>query len=156
MGEFFKGWRRKAGLVTLAMACLLFVAWMRSLTTKDDCFAFSRTEWILSGDGYLTVVLMERGGHFSDWQATQNGPVAYRMGRCWSNTWRWTVAGARFGFDTYGDAKMEVDKAWWCRLPFWEIILPLTLLSAWLILGKTKEVKPAADLRLPAPDESIQ
>ena len=35
MGEFFKGWRRKAGLVMLAMACLLSLAWLRSYEKND-------------------------------------------------------------------------------------------------------------------------
>ena len=35
MGEFFKGWRRKAGLVMLAVACGLSLAWLRSYEKND-------------------------------------------------------------------------------------------------------------------------
>jgi len=35
MGEFFKGWRRKTGVVTLVMACVFMSAWVRSQTTID-------------------------------------------------------------------------------------------------------------------------
>ena len=31
MMEFFRGWRRKVGVVTLAMACVFMVGWVRSL-----------------------------------------------------------------------------------------------------------------------------
>ena len=39
MGFVFRGWRRKLGLVTLVMASLFMVGWVRSLTTTD-CFRF--------------------------------------------------------------------------------------------------------------------
>jgi len=31
MGDFFRGWRRKSGIVTLVLACVFFVGWMRCL-----------------------------------------------------------------------------------------------------------------------------
>jgi amino acid transporter len=34
--EFFRGWRCKAGLVTLVMAILLLVVWIRSIVIKDE------------------------------------------------------------------------------------------------------------------------
>lgn len=40
MREFFKGWRRKAGVVTLVMAMALTGMWVRSLS-RDDWFDFS-------------------------------------------------------------------------------------------------------------------
>ena len=35
MGEFFKGWRRKVGCVTLVMACVFAAGWVRSLAIFD-------------------------------------------------------------------------------------------------------------------------
>ena len=35
MGEFFKGWRRKVGVVTLAMALVFMGGWVRSLVIDD-------------------------------------------------------------------------------------------------------------------------
>ncbi len=35
MKEFFRSWRRKAGVVTLLMACLFMAGWVRSLSTID-------------------------------------------------------------------------------------------------------------------------
>lgn len=32
MGDCFRGWRRKLGVVTLAMACVLASAWLRSFS----------------------------------------------------------------------------------------------------------------------------
>ena len=36
MREFFRGWRRKIGVVTLATACLLAFGWVRSLVIVDQ------------------------------------------------------------------------------------------------------------------------
>ena len=35
MGEFFRGWRKITGCVTLVIACLLMAGWARSLTFYD-------------------------------------------------------------------------------------------------------------------------
>jgi hypothetical protein len=35
MREFFRGWRRKAGLVTLVMACAVMAMWARSRFIND-------------------------------------------------------------------------------------------------------------------------
>jgi hypothetical protein len=55
VGDFFKGWRRKTGLVTLAMACVLTVAWMRNYANRNQVVSqFNQTIYILeSFDGCL-------------------------------------------------------------------------------------------------------
>ena len=35
MGNFFRGWRRKLGVVTLLLACVAMGGWVRSLVIKD-------------------------------------------------------------------------------------------------------------------------
>ena len=35
MRDFFKGWRRKVGCITLVMACLLISGWLRSLQSLE-------------------------------------------------------------------------------------------------------------------------
>ena len=35
MGDFFKPWRRKIGVVTLVFACLVAGGWVRSLTVRE-------------------------------------------------------------------------------------------------------------------------
>ena len=44
MGEFFQGWRRKIGCVTLVMAFVLVLGWIRSFYVEDfiDLPAFMR------------------------------------------------------------------------------------------------------------------
>jgi len=36
MGEFFHGWRRRIGLVTLMVACVFTAGWVRSLGACDQ------------------------------------------------------------------------------------------------------------------------
>lgn len=55
MRDFFKGWRRKLGCLTLVMAFALFTLCMRSLVTWD-CLAFDigeRQQLFIAKDGWL-------------------------------------------------------------------------------------------------------
>ena len=36
MGEFFRGWRRKIGMLTLMLALVFMGGWVRSLVVRDD------------------------------------------------------------------------------------------------------------------------
>ena len=36
MGDFFKPWRRKIGVVTLLMACVFAAGWVKSFSTVDS------------------------------------------------------------------------------------------------------------------------
>ena len=118
MGEFFKGWRRKAGLVTLAMACVLAVGWMRSYTVFGDVAWF--------GIGSQQQRMVSLAGRVS-WKSYPVSGEAVWMVR---------------SYDKSGPmlSEEQFDLAWsilsGCVIPYWSLVLPLTLLSAWLILGK--------------------
>ncbi len=141
MGEFFKGWRRKTGLVTLAMACVLMAGWMRAAVTVDT-YPLTRQEAIVSGDGHVTAVFARRHGpeywYMAFTKRVDGGPGGSLK---WEQRWRWTVAGVECGVDILLVNGTEMDEAKWCRIPYWEIVLPLTLLSAWLILIKPRKAK---------------
>ena len=50
MREFFKGWRRKMGCVTLLMVCALMGAWARSYSVFDSMqFTGIRSVGVLTG-----------------------------------------------------------------------------------------------------------
>lgn len=138
MGDFFHGWRRKAGCVTLVMACALTSEWTRSPTTDNE-IPLSRTVGFVSSHGSLTVVVMDRGGHRAEWYPAQSDRIIYHTGRSWSKKWRRTVAVVNLGTDEYGNAERVEDIARWCRVPYWSIVVPLTLLSAYLILWKPRK-----------------
>ncbi|MEK6262669.1 MAG: hypothetical protein AABP62_29075 [Planctomycetota bacterium] len=95
VGEFFKGWRRKAGLVTLVMACVLGVGWMRSMVIRD-AFRIPNQITIDSVEGQFWVGLPG------------------------------DLLGESYHFRI---------------IPYWWAVLPLTLLSAWLIVRKRPKAK---------------
>ena len=49
MGEYFNPMKRKVGMMTMAMACLFMVGWVRSISVKDG---FMRI-WIGSAEQCL-------------------------------------------------------------------------------------------------------
>ncbi|HEY4263609.1 MAG TPA: hypothetical protein VGM98_25825 [Schlesneria sp.] len=116
--SFFHGWRRKAGLATLLMACILMVVWMRSRIIFD-CIHFP------IGKRQITILSMEEEIH------------------CWGLTdgchrWRFETGDVSpkvsvddiVGLVT--DSKEYDSKDWYAT--YRSITIPLTVLSAWLIL----------------------
>jgi hypothetical protein len=121
MREFFRGWRRKVGVVALVMALLLMFGWMRSRVTHDwlQITVGTAHHQFESVGGYLHQRLLFLGD--------RNG-MAIRL----------------FAWGTYliSDDKdylsPSTDHA---VLPYWSITVPLTLLSAYLILWKPRTTK---------------
>ncbi len=133
MGEFFRGWRRKAGLVTLAMALLLMAGWLRSYVIQD----------VLSINENRTLrLIVSFNGHFNsfnghlNWERltpsvflpTSSMPVV-----------RWR------SFPFNNPAVWRNSRALLWTVPYWAFVLPLTLLSAWLILIKPRPAKAAKE-----------
>jgi hypothetical protein len=58
MYTFFYGWRRKMGVATLVIACMLMAAWLRGRTTIDLLMvtAFGRQVNFISGSGAFMAV----------------------------------------------------------------------------------------------------
>ena len=138
MGEFFKGWRRKAGLVTLAMACLLAVAWMRSYVVRD-VVTFTRSDrlhMIVSSHSHASWWAMANVYSQMEWNRYSIPPT--ERGR---NS---HLAHFRLMESTIASVMLQSrppQGAIW-TVPYWSLVLPLTLLSAWLILGKTRKYQP--------------
>ena len=143
MREFFKPWRRKIGVVTLAMACLLGLEWLRGQSTVDliQITTGNRTwqEWAFS-DGIIRY-----------WTIKADDVPKETM----PNVIRWKSYGTGWGmFDKNFDRQLmrwleNRHKPYdgpiqdWkipCSLfiPFWTIILPLLPLTAFLLLSKPR------------------
>lgn len=139
MREFFRGWRRKAGCVTLVMACAFMMLLFRSHLITD----FITTD--ASNDGYQIVAT--GGGHVV-WARTRSDSPIVRLS--WmSTTWnhrifafpdecqisaRRTLLGAEFK-----TAHLESKTVVFWKVPYLWFILPLTLLSAYLLLWKPRK-----------------
>ena len=123
MGEFFKGWRRKAGLVMLVLAMFVTFGWMRSYIIGDAIFLRQhRTERVLSS----------LFGHVYWYKRELSEPIGLSI--------FWHTAETAY----LRELNLNKDQVLPSNaVPYWSLILPLTLLSAWLILAKPRKVKPA-------------
>lgn len=105
MLDFVRGWKRKVGVVTLVVACVLMAAWLRSIYRPRQ-FDLTVSTFIWSQDGSLEF-----------WHEYIPEGVVWR-------------------------GPPDVEMSW--RVPYRHFVLPLTLLSAYLILSKPPATKPQA------------
>jgi hypothetical protein len=148
VGEFFKGWRRKAGLVALAMAVLLAMAWMRSYVIRDEVG--------LSANGHDLVVQSKHGRLLgisldvevvAGWTSQPHPSDSKFFGDHFYNRfshsfeWQREICGINFGRGHLRQPGNPDAGFHAMQLPYWSLVLPLTLLSAWLILGKRRKAK---------------
>ena len=159
MREFFRGWRRKAGLVTLAMACLLMAGWMRSFVIEDEIFivfnnhsnyklfsgcggvACQRNFYLPEPDdamqvsGWESMDLSDRASN--QIEALLDDTYDDDSGWLWNRGW--VFIGRGLELDNYGTT------ASWILFSYSLLVLPLTLISAWLLLIKPRPAKSAKE-----------
>lgn len=133
MRAYFKPLRRKLGVVTLVAACLMSIGWARSLVV-GDAFQFTAG----------------RGGAFHQF-ASEFGAVqwsCWRINRYLNPEWAtWPIAADPFGNAIDRDDNWSIHygspgKLASLTIPYWMIVVPLTLLSAWLLLSKSRRLEP--------------
>lgn len=147
MNGFFKPWRRKFGVVTLVAACVTAGGWVRSLIIHDT-FQFPirkhTTSFVETMNQRLTCSIEfhnSTSGASPYWgiEATpeidplDDEPFGWRLRSC--------------GFGVGGNLDDSPEYYWliaW-QIPYWSIVVPLTLLSAWLLLSKPKQRKPSLE-----------
>jgi hypothetical protein len=154
MGEFFRGWKRKIGVVTLILACAFGFVWVRSIflvdqffwqylpTTHDD----GRQEGIgeayaASAQGGAVIFLfspikletMNPLWAVGDYSEKDPGSMEH-----WDGRWNCSIFSFKFQRTSYpkgGGGWLTVT------CPYWAIVLPLTLLSGYLLLSKPRIAK---------------
>ena len=150
MQTFFHGWRRKAGFVTLVMACAFLCGRVRS-ETYSDSFLFSygtnTNGSIDSENGYLifeSTTMLSEVSHRTDFRTL----LCCDPNECYLY-YRDEKIGWRFQCFTVGVYEVIPDnsggpfslftatRTWF--MSYWTIISPLTLLSAYLILWKPRK-----------------
>jgi hypothetical protein len=159
MGDFFRGWQRKVGVVTLLMASVFMGWWIRSPLNKDsvelECgnllltFASNQNGlwWVTSelpGGFYQPAILrgknqtFARPGHRSPFS---DDPFGHLTRWSWVTEQRWDWGGFHYGryFDerTIGGIRLTFR-----IIPHWSITMLLTLLSAVLLLSKSRKTPP--------------
>ena len=116
MREFFRGWRRKTGCVTLVMACALIGAWLRSYVICDEI-------QISDDHGDIREFASVSGWlYLLDWSYQGDNPPRAAL-------YLASVAPQSF----VGCVDCSCDEL---AIPYWLLIAPLCLLSAYWILWK--------------------
>lgn len=132
MGEYFRPLRRKLGLLTLVMACAFAAGWLRS-HLESELFLFRDSFLLTSSNGWfafslkLSVGTTDQNGHTTARYFGINVPHTRTLIHRWPLPKDLT---ARFHLNGYP------------RIPYWSLVAPLTLLSAWLLLSEQKRQPP--------------
>ena len=141
MGDFFKPWRRKIGLVTLVMACLAMGAWVRSHAVSDQI------RFMSSGYGYNFRSQFGRMNAGIFWAADgADNSFYFSLGRSWVGQKLPDIDYGKpsktFGFSYFvGENDLMRAMRVGVEFPYWSIVLPLTALSAFLLLTNPRQSK---------------
>lgn len=138
MREFFHGWQRKVGCVTLVMACVVTGSWVRSFYVLDQVRVSRENQspiyLLQSVNGSIRWICDEdRGAEIYFWMARprDSSPKLFADDPEWEWKFRW------LGFGACNPSRIE---SLWC-IPYWSVAVPLTLLSAYLILWNARKRK---------------
>ena len=148
MRAFFKGWKRKIGVVALVMACVFMAVWARSLSISD-AILIPRTKPEF-------IRLDSRSGRLS-WNNIQNEKVTIPTIIWRTDVIARTDSDVVFDHSNYvyewrlhwgtidvgrvhspGDGRVSASYVIFHYLGF---TIPLTLISLWLLLSKTRKSK---------------
>ena len=146
MGEYFKGWRRKAGLVTLLVACLFARFWLQGLSLQESLavrVGLSKYSVVTTPESfYLT---REYNGNpmrttVDIKSVALSAPTLVHQAIHENSIfWKWR----RFGFGLYDCTLEDIDyRLTLFRVPYRSIALSLTVLTIWLLLSKQKRRNP--------------
>lgn len=159
MREFFKGWKRTLGLLTLLFACVFAAGWVRSRRTVDQ--VVFPIPSILSSQINVGVLCLWRQGVVLILQANGRDARASVAPKWWS--WESSHISAtamtegldglhempnmQVKFRCFGVSHSELInpsypsdsmRTWYYMAPYAPIVIPLTLISAWLLLSKPR------------------
>lgn len=149
MQLFFSGWKRKFGIVALMLGCVFVIGWLRSPYQQDTISLH------LLRPLCLKLVSVSNRLIVSVLRINTNQAIATSV---WSSTkanarsWTCEFAGVKsihltrehlfsaddfdFGVGYSGQDLIDTEISQRSyQLPYWSIVLPLTTLSAWLLLS---------------------
>lgn len=127
MNTFFRGWRRKTGCLTLVMALAVMSMWIRSAYVKD---VFIPPRWVGLNAALFSL---EHSIAYQHFNATVTPPEPFWVSfpitgseiNAAGDRWKWRCNG--FGY-------ISNSEGYCLMAPYWCFAVPLTMLSACLIL----------------------
>lgn len=154
--EFFEGWRRKAGIATLFISCMFAAVWVRSTILEDE-FHFKSPLGVTD----IVVTSANEGLVFAYWSWKLESHISRRV------TW-YSLVKIKFPFRKaffvrndpnkwafdflgfyVGRSPSSVCEQGILIVPYYAIVIPLTLLAAVLLLTKPRPSAPKNLLNLP-------
>ena len=143
--EFFPDWRRKAGSILLVVPALFTCGLIRSCNTEDSVAVYSDDSIIgitssvngLTWSRYIpydTFDLRLRSGGWSYDRNASFDPTV-DIFQTYDVAWRWQYCGFDFG---EGSNACYAERFVRWTVPYWSIIIPLTFLSACMILWPSR------------------
>jgi hypothetical protein len=153
MRTFFHSWRRRVGCVLLLFAFMYLLGWLRSrmpfpatigpATTINEFrvsgLPFSPSQHVvIIPDELIWISGTEDLHRVSRWHAQEIASVKLNKQESWTCRWRVGFAGLSAGSHEANGIRLN----WW-RVPYWAIVWPLTLFSAYLILWKPRKREPS-------------
>ncbi len=152
MGEFFRGWKRKVGFMTLMMALALAGGWVRSAFVEDSIeIPTGRHSSISLVSGYSQLLLKVDLHPCSD----DTLPIpTWRSVKLWGGIrwyddlptvfqWEWNgFALAEVPYQELLDDDWQDYRSTYYFAPYWSITIPLTLVSLWVLLSKPRQSSP--------------
>ena len=147
MGDFFHGWRRKSGLMTLIWACACITGWVRSHSYVDFVWYPSST-FGYSVESLHGGIRLTRGTPVASQMPIQFGsenlglpphvkfdengkPLPNDPWEKLDAQWRSDWLGFSFGAARIKNTNSRIEMG---IIPYWSIAAPLTLVSAYLLL----------------------
>jgi hypothetical protein len=145
MGNFFHGWRRKVGLLTLVMACLFMAGWVRSSIFHDSAGFEEAGRLDALGSYQGRIYMMQIIANGKD----RNKPSQSKF--VWSSVTlsdprnrmlhlpkiKWHFYGTRMREMTDDRLRIVVSE-----VSYWLVAIPLTLISLLLFLSKPRKATP--------------
>ena len=159
MGDYFKPRRRKIGVMTLGITCLFALTWVRSQYTVD-VFSITHSRWqhYFFSDNFglwwETDIIeqnshkSQRSGGSSNWyfqSSTKSSihPESPDFEFAANPDMVLTLFGFHVATLFSKNEQPEILKSTWI-IPYYSIVMPLTLLSAWLLLSRPRLANPTA------------
>ena len=160
MGDFFRGWRRKVGALTLLLALVFMAGWIRSFHEVDQIEYLKDTQTLHvvyscpAGIGWSGLREIRKVpkytigiGNFhcrTFHSKNRNGAYPFRWdAKPWGSDW---LGFRRISVYLESGSSLEELKIWIVAYP--SIVIPLTLISAFLMFGKRRSQSRKVDLGL--------
>jgi hypothetical protein len=139
MGEFFKGWRRKVGSLTLVLALVFMVGWVRSFYVSDVILfptANAMNTWISDKHGLVWLAMGQTNEEHEEQMKEFDVPFVIAVAFPQSLDLRgWKLKSSFYGFEFFERHRHELtDRVQ--IIPYWSLTIPLTVISFWLLLSK--------------------